>query len=155
MASILGFRQHIILILIMDILVLMFIPTAFSNAETDSSNILVNFIVKPMLDNNAGLLKVVLGIFVTISAIGITSASNFAGVTGVLSSLFGISAQVGSKIVMSSVLIGTIGNYLTIGGLLVAGYTSASLQIAYLIIFVPLIVDSLFAAIDWARGVIT
>lgn len=155
MASMFGFRQHIILILVMDILVLLFIPSLFPDALGNDNNILVHFIANNVLNEESGLLRTMLVVFVTISAIGVTSASNFGGVTGVLSSFFGTSVEVGKKVVTSAILVGTIGNYTTIGAFLLVGSISPIFQIIYLIIFPILIVDALFSSLDWVRGVIT
>ncbi len=151
MASRYGFRQHIILLLFLDVFILMFIGVS------NSSSFLVNFInidadTGLQLSASSGIFFVILTLFVGISAIGVTSGSNFAGVSGILSGVLGIGTKVATLGVSGAVIAAVITDYIMVYNFMIDGQAFGMLNIVAMLIFFPLIIDALFASLDWARG---
>lgn len=159
MASKLGFRQHIILILILDLIVLLFIGMGTTGA--DDTSIIMSFLSVQDEDGNmrlelnplenGTLAFTVAAIFISFAAVGITSDSNFAGISGALAKFF---VAGGATVKFTTVSI-MIADYIMVYNLLLGGSNFILLHIVGLFIFVPLILDALFASIDWVRGVNT
>ena len=152
MASKLGFRNHIILLLFMDLFILF-----FAGLGTDS--FLGDFLANPegiSLVATAGLGAIFAGIFIGVSSIGVTQGSNFAGIPGILAGFLG--KKVGETAVIGIVL-AVVVDYVFIYNTILSGTTNNFagfwIQLASMVIFFPLLIDALLASIDWARGVKT
>ena len=152
MASRLGFRQHIMLLVFMDLVLIFF-------AGFLSDSFIGQFLANPTgisLTAGAGLAAIFVTIFIGISAIGVTQGSNFAGIPGIMAGFLGKSA--GNTAVIG-VILAVVVDYVLIYNTITAGaagtWDGYWLQITAMIIFLPLIIDALFASIDWARGVQT
>lgn len=161
MAANMSFRNHLLLLLTLDILIMMFLgfgsgtsTSVDPTATSESSSFLINFVLNPVLTGEGGVFKIALTIFVAISAIGVTSGSNFAGVAGILSSVLGTSVTVGTRLVQAGVLMAVIADYWILYAL-VGGGSFGMMRIVATFIFFPLVIDGVFAAIDWMRGVNT
>lgn len=118
-----------------------------------------NFIGNPngiSLIATAGLGAIFVTLFVGISAIGVTQGSNFAGIPGILTGFLGRSA--GNTAVLG-VIFAVIGDYVFVYNNIISGLSNTFggfwIRLAAMLIFFPLIIDALFASIDWARGVQT
>jgi len=152
MASKLGFRNHMILLLFMDLFILF-----FAGLGTDS--FIGEFLANPegiSLVATAGIGAVFVAIFAGISAIGVTSGSNFAGIPGIIAGFMGKTAGTATIMgVVMAVLVDYVFIYNTILGGITSDWSGFWIQLAAMVMFFPLIIDALFASIDWARGVQT
>lgn len=159
MAAKLSFRNHLILLLFLDIFIIMFIGIGAGNSSTidpgvenNESSFLIDFILKPTLSANSGIFRIALTIFIAISAIGVTSGSNFAGVAGVIAGVSGIAIGTVTKVLQAGVLVAVISDYWIVYNYIGGGATFGMMRIVATIIFLPLIVDAVFSCIDWMRG---
>ena len=150
MASRLSFRQHIILLLFIDMFVLIF-------GGLSSNSFLGKFISSPFsidLSSSSAFVLTIITIFVGISAIGVTNGFNFAGISGILASLFGKSS---GKVLSTGTLLFVLTDYALIYNFIVGGagntWEGYWIRLIALILFFPIIVDAFFASIDWVRGV--
>ena len=153
MASRFSFRQHLLLLLFLDILILMFI-----GVSSDSS-FLINFInvneesgLKLDAEDPSNIYFIILALVVGISAIGVTSGSNFAGVQGILSGVIGIGTKAAGIAASSAVIAAVMADYIMVYNFMIDGSAFGLLNIVAMLIFFPLIIDALFASIDWVRG---
>jgi hypothetical protein len=152
MASRFSFRQHILLLLFLDIFILMFVGVS------SSSSFLIDFInidadTGLQLSATSGIFFVILTLFIGISAIGVTTGSNFAGVSGIISAVFGVATKTIATGATGGVIAAVITDYIMVYNFMIDGNSFGMLNIVAMLIFFPLIVDALFASIDWARGV--
>lgn len=154
MASRFGFRQHIMLILFLDLFVILFVGLG---TKSFLGNFISSDLDKMTIIGSVGIGAVITSIFVGISSIGVTSGSNFAGVTGIISGFMG-KALGGGKLYWGSILLIVV-DYGLIFNAIVSGagndWTGFWFHFIAILIFFPLVVDALFAAIDWSRGVVT
>lgn len=153
MASRFSFRQHILLLLFLDIFILMFIGTS-----SGESSFLIDFINLSAdkgleLSATSGIFFIILTLFIGVSAIGVTTGSNFAGVSGIISAFFGIATKTVATGASAAVIAAVITDYIMVYNFMIDGNSFGMLNIVAMLIFFPLIVDALFASIDWARGV--
>ena len=162
MVAKMSFRNHLILLLFLDIFIIMFIgigagdsTTIDPDAENDESSFLVDFVLKPVLSEDGGIFTIVLTLFIAVSAIGVTSGSNFAGIAGVISSGLGIAIGTVTKFAQAGVLMAVISDYWIVYNYIGGGTTFGMMRIISTILFLPLAVDAIFAAMDWMRGVNT
>ena len=151
MTSRFSFRQHILLLLFLDIFVLMLIGV------TNNSSFLINFISVDatnglQLSATSGIFFVILTLFIGISSIGVTSGSNFAGVAGILAAGLGTTVKTAGKVASGTVIAVVITDYIMIYNFMIDGNAFGMLNIVAMLVFFPLIIDALFASIDWARG---
>lgn len=156
MASRFSFRQHILLLVFLDIFILMFVGV------TSSSSFLIDFIsvgadkgLELSATDPSNIFFIILTLFIGISAIGVTSGSNFAGISGILSGVLGIGSKVAALSVSGAVIAAVITDYIMIYNFMIDGQAFGMLNIVAMLIFFPLIVDALFASLDWARGTST
>jgi len=148
MASKLSFRQHILLLLFIDILVVLFMLG-------NNGGILFDFISNPgglSFTAKLGLGGIIVALFVGFSQIGVTSGSNFSGIAGVIAGGFGIAKKTAGDAIAIGTLLAVIVDYIFIYNLIINGQSFGWMNIIGMIIFVPLIVDACFSAIDWVRG---
>jgi hypothetical protein len=162
MVARMNFRNHLLLLLFLDILIMMFVGFGFGTSTTidptttgEEGSFLIDFVLNPTLSGEGGVFKIALTIFIAVSAIGVTSGSNFAGVSGILASTLGTSVRVGTTAVQAGVLMAVIADYWILYSLVAGGATFGMMRIVATIIFLPLVIDGVFAAIDWMRGVST
>jgi len=152
MASRLGFRQHLLLLLFLDMAFLIFLGLG-------SGSFLGDFISDPAnisLTSVTAIGVVIITIFAGVSLIGVSSQSNFAGVQGVVAGLFG-KALAGSLFFLP--LFTVIADYVLIWTVVIGGSSGTWggqwVTFIALFVFAPLIVDAIFASTDWMRGVQT
>lgn len=140
------------LLLFMDLFILFF-------AAEGTNSFLGNFISNPegiSLVATAGLGAIFAAIFIGVSSIGVTAGSNFAGIPGIITGFLGKKVGQGAVIgIVLAVVIDYVFIYNTILGGAATEFTGFWIRLAAMIIFFPLIIDALFASIDWARGVQT
>lgn len=145
MTSKLGFRQHILLLLFLDIFVLMFIGFG-------GSSFLAEFIRIPntlTLSSSVGIGLIFATLFVAITSISVTSGSNYVGFAGIAAGFLGKSV---SKVAIIGAVLAVVIDYMLIYQIVVSGAEFGWFNIIAMLIFYPLLIDSLFAAMDWARG---
>ncbi len=159
MVAKMSFRNHLILLLFLDIFIIMFIglsagtsTTIDPTADNDESSFLIDFILNPILSEDGGIFRIVLTLFIAISAIGVTSGSNFAGIAGVISSGLGVAVGTITKFAQAGVLIAVISDYWIVYSYVGGGEIFSMMRIIATVIFLPLIVDAIFASMDWMRG---
>ncbi len=151
MVSKIGFRQHVMLLLFLDIVMLMFLGVS-------SDSFLGKFIANTSnlsLSASSGIGLAIITMFIGISAIGVTSGSNFAGISGVLSKFLGVAVSSGVAVAKFGIILAVITDYIMIYKIIIGGQAFGFLNVIAIIIFIPLIIDALFASLDWARGTIT
>ena len=151
MAAKIGFRQHIMLVFFLDLLIIMFLGLG-------QGSILSDFLLNPEgLDfTTAGALgAVIITVAIGFSAVGVTAGSNFAGTTGILGTLIGGLARGGSTTTIMGVATLIILDYMMLYKIITAGAAFGYFNIVAILIIFPLIVDALFASIDWMRGTVT
>lgn len=142
MTSRMSFRQHVLLIVFLDLFMLLFMnltSTSFIKEFISGGGFLTGT-----------LITIVLTIFIGISAIGLTAQSS-GGISGILAGTLG--KLVSASPVMAPVFL-IIGDYVLIYTT-IASDPSQWVKITATIILFPLILDSIFASIDWARGINT
>ncbi len=145
MASKLGFRQHLLLLLFLDIFAVMFIGFG-------SSSILSKFIAVPntlTLSSTIGIGLIFATLFIAVTSISVTTGSNFVGVPGIIMNFLGKNTSKGA-ILASVTLIVT--DYILLYQLVIDGSQFGWFNIIAMLVFYPLIIDALFASLDWARG---
>lgn len=154
MATKLTFRQHILLLVIINILMLMFIGASTTNSiigkfiPHGNESIEIQYfdsisdIVAGVTTNSLGMLISLL--FIGFTAVAVTSGSNFLGTLGILAGVFKF-----------GIIVGILMDYVWVYNSLIGGQAFGMLNIIGLIILIPLIVDALFASLDWIRGVQT
>lgn len=162
MVAKMSFRNHLLLLLFLDILMIMLIGIGSGEStmidpgtSNNDSSFLVDFVLKPTLSTSGGMFFVVLTLFIAVSAIGVTSGSNFAGVSGVLSSGMGVLTGGAIKLLQSGVIVAVISDYFLVYNFMSGGATFGFMRIIATIIFLPLIVDAVWSSVDWMRGVNT
>lgn len=145
MTSKLGFRQHILLLLFLDIFIIMFIgfgSKSFLSDFISTDNTMI-------LSSTVGIGLIFVTIFIAITSISVTTGSNFVGVTGIIAGLLGKGG--GGAAIIGTVLL-VVTDYVLIYQIIIGGTEFGWFNIIGMLIFFPLIVDSLFAAVDWSRG---
>lgn len=151
MVARMGFRQHIMLVFFLDIMIVMFLGFG-------QGSILSDFLLNPEGLNftTAGTLgAIIITVAIGFSAIGVTAGSNFAGTTGIMGTLIGGLTRGGSTTTIMGVATLIILDYLMLYKIITAGTTFGYLNIVAIMILFPLIVDALFSSLDWLRGTAT
>ncbi len=152
MAAKIGFREHIMLLFFINVMVLLI------NGSTT-----VSFIGQLLSDptnldfsQGTGFYLLIGTLFVGVGLIGVTTGSNFAGIAGVISQFFAKSSG-------GTIIITTIGailiDYVLVYNTIVQGvgtdWTGGWVRVFTLLFIMPLFIDAAFSTIDWVRGVQT
>ena len=149
MASKLGFRQHLMLLLVFDILVVLFM-------NTSTSSIFSKFIASGTgITWATGTLgAIILILFTGFVNVGVTQGSNFSGIPGVIAGVMKY-VKSGSIVVSGGIMLVIVLDYVSLWKIVTNGSQFGLMNIISIFFFLPLIVDSLFASLDWVRGVQT
>jgi len=145
MASKLGFRQHLLLLLFLDIFIIMFIGFGSSSFLSD----FISTANTMTLSSLTGIGLIFATLFVAITSISVTSGSNYVGFSGIVSGFLGKAL---SKVPTIGTVLIVVTDYILIYQIIIDGAAFGWFNIIGMLVFFPLIVDALFASIDWARG---
>ncbi len=152
MAAKIGFREHILLLFFINVMVL------FMNGNSTTSFIgqLLSDPTNINFTDGSDFYLLFASLFIGIGLIGVTTGSNFAGIFGVISQFL-------AKIGPSGAAITTIGailiDYVLVYNTIVQGvgtdWVGGWVRIFTLLFIMPLFIDAAFSTIDWVRGVQT
>lgn len=161
MASVKSFRNHVMLVVFIDILFLLLIlplssPTGIDSFDNNNESKIMQFIENPSISDSSLLWVALAALIASFSIVGISSSgSNFGSITGALATGFAKIVKGATTTIAAGAKTGAVMflllDYVVILKIIVSAGGLVGLVATFII--TPLIIDGMFAGIDWVRGV--